>query len=132
MRQSSQVGSIIAYVGVAVVLAAVLIGGVYVIRQQTADKQPTATSAQQPVVTTDTSERSKQQEKEKSESAASTESTQKETVEDQAKQSSATAPLAVELPQTGGSGALYVALVAALLTGIGTAYVQSRRQFVSF
>lgn len=139
MRQSSQVGSIIAYVGIAVVLAGLLIGGVYLIRQQTAQKPSSAeTVTRQPSATQGAPEQSKEGAKTGGDSSASTETTQgKEEAMDKnqatqpASDTSSQSPT-VELPQTGGSEMLYAALVAGILTGIGVAYVQSRRQVIAF
>lgn len=139
MRQSSQVGSIIAYVGIAIVLAGLLIGGVYLIRQQTAQKPSSAEAVtQQPSATQGVPEQSKEQAKTEGDPSTSSEATrgkEETTDKDQATQPASDASSqssAVELPQTGSSEMFYAALVAGILTGIGVAYVQSRRQVIAF
>ena len=126
MRQTRQGGSSIIFVLVGVLLAALLVGSVYTLRQQTAQK-PIAVMPQPQDVPSGTSEAPKETDKNEAlsngEASQQKESTRRQD-EVQQPQSSTTA---AELPRTGGSESLGIVLSAAVLTGMLVAYVNSRR-----
>lgn len=138
MGQKRQGGSTIGYVLIGAVLIAGLVGGVYALRQATAQKP--AEIATQP--SENKNETQKTQPEEQKPQAESNEKSSTDTSESTARatkpESSSTAPRVedtrptsstdkqVELPQTGTSG-VETWLVFGLISGAGIAYVRSRR-----
>lgn len=122
MRQTRQGGSSVVFILVGVLLAALLVGGVYILRQQTAQKPIAVTP--QPQNVSPLSE--KPQEDTKKESPSSDQALQKDSSQKQTDNQSPQAS-AAELPRTGGSKDIGLLVSIALLTGTCIAYVNSRR-----
>ncbi|QQG50724.1 MAG: LPXTG cell wall anchor domain-containing protein [Candidatus Saccharibacteria bacterium] len=118
MVRTNQGGSVLSFVIIGVILAAILVGGVYMVRQQTS--QPSGEAPQEvveePPATTPTEETEKEAEKpQKEEPVQQTPQTEKE----------------VELPQTGPAESLVSLIAIALLGFTATSYLRSRRAGLS-
>jgi len=124
MRQTRQGGSSIVFILVGVLLAALLVGGVYILRQQTAQKPVAVTP--QPQSTSPAKPEAPKEDKEEVPSNNETTQQKEATHDEKAIQQSQPAS-AAELPRTGGSGDLGIVLSAALFAGVLVAYVNSRR-----
>lgn len=142
MRKRQQ-GSVVTFGIIGVILVGVLVGGIYLLRKQTAqpatvavsssDSQNSTSESSKPTSNSEASQDSSQKSTPSSDVQQSTnqESTSlaEENKDSEAVQQSDTQP--VELPQTGGSNAMSGALGASLLVGGVLAYVRSRRLVVS-
>ena len=125
MAQKNQGGSVLGFVVVAVIMAGLLIGGAYALRQlTTAPEQglePTKTAEDKPIQeqkqTPANPDEKKEQSKEEPQSSTG---------------SDAPAPSAGELPQTGpGESLVGTILALAALTGVAISYARSRRPELS-
>jgi len=125
MAQKNQGGSVLGFVIVAVVMAGLLIGGAYVVRQLTS--QPQVSPEPSPSQTQD--DQKSQQETKKD--TTSGESKKTDRSQSQA-HSSAGAGNATELPQTGAEDLLGPALMMGILSAAVVSYVRSRRFEPSF
>lgn len=118
MVRTNQGGSVLSFVIIGVIMAAILVGGVYVVRQQTL--QPATETPQEvieePPATTPTEEAEKEAEKPQKEKAA---------------QQTPQAEEEVELPQTGPAESLVTLIAVALLGFTATSYIRSRRAGLS-
>jgi cytoskeletal protein RodZ len=121
MGRTNQGGSILSYIIVGGVLALLLIGGVYFIRQQAAAPQP----IDQPTPATD------QQVREPAPEQAKPEEAKPETSMDQSAPQQAQQPAVNELPQTGPAESIMALLALGSLTAVMIAYMQSRRHLSS-
>jgi LPXTG-motif cell wall-anchored protein len=131
MARTNQGGSVLGFVVVAVIMAGLLIGGVYAVRQMTAvpeqELEPSKTTENKP------SNDKKTDDKKKQETPKTDEKT------DQSKSEStppadtgSSGPSATELPQTGpGENALGTAVMLAVLGGVAVSYARSRRPELS-
>lgn len=125
MRQTRQGGSSLVFIIIGVLLAALLVGGVYVLRQQTAQKPAPAPQSQEKP-TPAVSETQKDKKKEEK-SANETASPQKETSKEESSTQSTPTASAAELPQTGGTETIGMMLSLAVSSGVIVAYIRSRR-----
>jgi len=125
MAQKNQGGSVLGFVIVAVVMAGLLIGGAYVVRQLTS--QPQVSPEPSPSQTQD--DQKSQQETKKD--TTSGESKKTDPSQSQA-HSSEGAGNATELPQTGAEDLLGPALMMGILSAAVVSYVRSRRFEPSF
>lgn len=128
MRQTRQGGSSLVFILVGVLLAALLVGGVYALRQQTAQKTVVT-----PEVRNEPAPASSKDKTDKAESTSSNTPTddvvsqKDETSKDKKEQTAPVQSSAAELPRTGGAETAGVALSVALLSGVIVAYLRSRR-----
>jgi LPXTG-motif cell wall-anchored protein len=120
MAHSNQGGSILSFVVVALLLAALLIGGAYAVRRFTTqpEQQTPSTSQNQPAP-----HNAAQQNK-----AADNNSQAPVKVSPQVNNDSS---VASQLPQTGTSSLLGSVVALALLSGVAVSYVRSRRPELS-
>jgi LPXTG-motif cell wall-anchored protein len=122
MAQTNQGGSVLGFVVVAVIMAGLLIGGVYAVRQLTAvpeqGLEPSKTAENKP------SGDQKKQETPKTDNKtdkSDSESTPPASTDSSGQQ-------ATELPQTGPGGSLLgTTVMLAVLSGVAVSYVRSRR-----
>lgn len=125
MAQKNQGGSVLGFIIVAIVMAGLLIGGAYAVRQLTS--QPQVSPEPSPSQAQD-DQKSQQETKKDTPSGESkkTDPPQSQT------HNSAGVGNATELPQTGTEGLLGPALVMGILSGAVVSYVRSRRFEPSF
>jgi LPXTG-motif cell wall-anchored protein len=113
MVRTNQGGSVLSFVIIGAIMAAILVGGVYIVHQQT--RQPAGETPQEVVEeppATPPVESEKEAEKpQKEETPQTTPQTEKE----------------VELPQTGPAESLMTLVAVALLGFTATSYLRSRR-----
>lgn len=125
MAQKNQGGSVLGFIIVAVVMAGLLIGGAYAVRQLTS--QPQVSPEPTPSQTQD-DQKNQQETKKDTPSAES-----KKTDQPQPQvHSSAEAGNTAELPRTGAEGLFGPALVMGILSAVVVSYVRSRRFEPSF
>jgi hypothetical protein len=116
MARIGQSGSATRFVIIGTLMAILLIGGVFLVRQQTIQSTPTV-SVQGPTNEPAVVQQKSEPEKEQKEEAA---------VQDNTMNLSATGK-AVELPKTGSTETLGAAILLATLSYVATSYVRSRR-----
>lgn len=125
MAQKNQGGSVLGFIIVAVVMAGLLIGGAYIVRQLTS--QPQISPEPSP---------SQAQDDQKSQQEAKKDTTSGENKKTDSPQpqthNSAGVGNATELPQTGPDSLLGSALVMGILSAVVISYVRSRRFEPSF
>jgi LPXTG-motif cell wall-anchored protein len=122
MARTNQGGSVLGFVVVAVIMAGLLIGGVYAVRQLTAvpeqGLEPSKTAENKP------SNDQKKQEAPKSDKKTDTSESESTPSAD----TDSSDQRASELPQTGPSESLLsAAVMLAVLSGVTVSYVRSRR-----
>lgn len=123
MRQTRQGGSSVVFILIGVLLAALLIGGVYALRQQTAQKPVAVTPQPQ----SDLPDKSEAPKDDKKEMPSDEGAQQKQNTDEQAAQKPQASTSTTELPRTGGSENVGIIVSMALLIGVLVAYVNSRR-----
>jgi LPXTG-motif cell wall-anchored protein len=113
MVRTNQGGSVLSFVIIGVIMAAILVGGVYMVRQQAS--QPAVETPQEvveePPVTSPTETEKEAEKPQKEEAAQKTPQAEKE----------------VELPQTGPAESFVTLIAVALLGFTATSYLRSRR-----
>ena len=125
MVRTNQGGSVLGFIAIGVVLAGLLVGGVFFVRQQTA-KQP------QPAPENPTSQPTQPEPAQTTPSADD-----KKTETPPAEESAATPPVSTdksvtELPKTGSTETLSAMLALGLLSTVIVSYARSRRLRLSF
>jgi len=131
MGRTKEGGSVLGFVVIGIIMAALLVGGVYAIRQLTAQPEPTA-GPQEPAPTPsepDQSEKQNKQNENKSEKQQSSDN--KQTTQPEATKPSSGSDQAKELPQTGPHETLLAAVMLATLSIVAVSYVRSRRPGLS-
>jgi hypothetical protein len=122
MQRTGQGGSVLGFVIGSVILAALLIGGVYYIHQQN-NTAPVPTPQQPPTQTPSPQETPKPKQKDSGSNQSQPAPTQ---------MPSNGGPIAShELPQTGPVESFATAVILALVSGVAVSYVRSRRRTAS-
>jgi LPXTG-motif cell wall-anchored protein len=124
MAQKNQGGSVLGFIIVAIVMAGLLIGGAYAVRQLTS--QP-----QQAVEPSPTEAKDSQKDQQEAKKPAAGESKKSDSPQPQNNASEDTKH-AAELPKTGAEGLLGPAIMMGILSGMVVSYVRSRRLEPSF
>jgi cytoskeletal protein RodZ len=138
MVRTKQGGSILGFILIGVVLAALLVGGVYFVRQQTAKQvtQPTPvepTSSQQPS-SSDSSESPAPATEDKSDNTDTSDKKEETSANNTPTENSSqpSSQTATELPKTGPSQTIGVLIVVGILSYAVVLYARSRRLNLSF
>ena len=138
MARRSEQGSVLGFVLVGAVLAALLVGGIYVVRQIVSTQNGSGDDSK--IADSNTESEQSKHEDNDSENSTSQEQLQKE-LESQANQqkqannsgngnssqSSQAGGSATNLPATGPEDSLVMAIGATLLVGVGVSYTRSRQ-----
>lgn len=127
MTQGTQGGSVLSFVVIGGILVLLLLGGVYFVRQRTG-----AEAVNQPAPVSDQSktESDKPKEDQAAKDKKDESSSETKPSTDSSRQQSSEVPAAT-LPQTGPAETFTALLATMLLTGALTAYIRSRREFLS-
>jgi cytoskeletal protein RodZ len=125
MTQKRQGGLVLSFVVIGGVLVLLLLGGVYFVRQRTSVE-----AINQPAPTP-TSEQTKTQSDKAKEDEAAKEQKDKTSSETKSSTNSSSSNTTTALPQTGPAETVGVLLALALVTGAFTAYIRSKREFLS-
>jgi LPXTG-motif cell wall-anchored protein len=126
MTRTNQGGSVLGFVVVAVIMAGLLIGGVYAVRQMTAVPEQEL----EPSKTTENKSSGDQKKQETPKSDKKTDTSESESTPPAG--SGSPEPSASELPQTGpGEGVFGAAVMLAVLGGVAVSYARSRRPELS-
>jgi FtsZ-interacting cell division protein ZipA len=140
MVRTKQGGSILGFILIGVVLAALLVGGVYFVRQQTAKQtkqQPApteSTSSQQPS-SSDTSESPAPVTEDKSTNKDVSDKKEKTSADNTPAETNNSQPsnqTATELPKTGSSQTIGALIMTGILSYVVVLYARSRRLNLSF
>lgn len=126
MRRTSQGGSVFGFIVGGVLLTLLLVGGVYMIRQQTRTVQP-APITEEPTPSPEPEQPAAPSQEANPQSTPS----QQTPTQLPSENVSTTPPTPREIPQTGPRETLIGAFAAALLVGTALAYTQSRRSVAS-
>jgi LPXTG-motif cell wall-anchored protein len=123
MARVNQGGSVLVFIVVAVVMAGLLVGGVYLVRQLTAEPAETLRPSQTAENKPDTTQKDDQK-------TSDNKKTSEPKAEEPQKAADSTPKVsepASELPKTGPSGMIAPAFMLAILSMAAVSYVRSRR-----
>ena len=126
MAQRNQGGSVLGFIVVAVVLAGLLIGGAYVVRQLTT--QPQTPSLEPSPAQDDQKNQPKAEEKTTPEASKD----KSEAPQSQADGLGSSGSTTTQLPKTGPENLLATVLALGILSGMVVSYARSRRPELSF
>jgi LPXTG-motif cell wall-anchored protein len=128
MNRANEGGSVLSFVVIGGILSLLLVGGVYFVRQQmTAEADTKPQTVSEPQATPPENEPDTQNNDKAAEKNDQKTSAESSKPNNAAPQSSASATL----PQTGPAESITAVLAVAFLSATFTAYVRSRREYVS-
>jgi LPXTG-motif cell wall-anchored protein len=131
MVKVNEGGSVLSFVMIGVILVLALVSGTYFVRQKISVSADTSGQTSDTPAAPQPEQKDTPKEPTKKEETAKTpEASQPTQSSNNAQQNTPTTPTAA-LPQTGPAETLSVVIGAALLTAASTAYIRSRRDYVS-